>query len=611
MGGLLRSSSVAQRLNLLNVLFGLGLVVLGGLGLTLQWRSMVADRVQELTAVTQLALAGLEHERAQASAMHIDDEESKRRALATISALHYGTDDYVFALDMDGVTLAHPVAAAIGKNPSKAGDSNGFMYFPDVKPRAMRDGTASVRYTYPHLGQTTPVTKLAVFLYYAPWQLFIAAGVYMDTMEGAFWSSAQQLALASFCVLVIMIGLGLVVSRSIVRPLRSLQGAMHRLAGGERDVPLPEAALGGEIGAMARAVVVFKDAGIAKDRLETDMAAATQAADVERERLSAVQAAAAEQQQAVVQHLASGLGSLASGDLTFRLERAFAPEYETLRSDYNGAMGQMQETMTTIVANTAGLRSGAGEITHAADDLARRTEQQAASLEETAAALDEITATVRKTAEGANQARDAVTTARTDAEASGRVVRDAMDAMGEIEKSAEEISKIVGVIDEIAFQTNLLALNAGVEAARAGDSGRGFAVVASEVRSLAQRSAEAAKEIKALIATSNRQVGHGVKLVDETGQSLARIVTQVMQISGVVAEIAHSAQEQATGLHEVNKAINQMDQMTQQNAAMVEQSTAASHALEQETDELARLTSRFRLDKGSKAAAPAGARQRH
>jgi methyl-accepting chemotaxis protein len=241
------------------------------------------------------------------------------------------------------------------------------------------------------------------------------------------------------------------------------------------------------------------------------------------------------------------------------------------------------------------MQSGAGEISSAADDLSRRTEQQAATLEETAAALDEITVTVRKTAEGAKQARDVVSRTRENAEHSGTIVRQAVAAMGSIEQSSRQIGQIIGVIDEIAFQTNLLALNAGVEAARAGDAGRGFAVVASEVRALAQRSAEAAKEIKALISTSGEHVSAGVRLVSDTGGALGQMVDQVAEIDAVVTAIAASAGEQATGLVEVNTAINQMDQVTQQNAAMVEQSTAASHALAQEAEELSRLTGRFQI----------------
>ena len=271
-------------------------------------------------------------------------------------------------------------------------------------------------------------------------------------------------------------------------------------------------------------------------------------------------------------------------------------------------MDQLQDTMRVISGNTEGIKSASGEISQAADNLSKRTEQQAASLEETAAALDEITATVRKTAEGATHARTMVSTAKSDAERSGEVVHSAVEAMTAIEKSAGEITNIIGVIDEIAFQTNLLALNAGIEAARAGEAGRGFAVVASEVRALAQRSANAAKEIKALISTSSAQVGTGVKLVGETGKALDRIAAQVSEINGIVAEIAASAAEQSTGLAEVNTAINQMDQVTQQNAAMVEQSTAASRSLAQEAEGLATLIGRFRTSEAAGAVASCGSR---
>ncbi|NWG53523.1 MAG: PAS domain S-box protein [Hydrogenophilaceae bacterium] len=317
------------------------------------------------------------------------------------------------------------------------------------------------------------------------------------------------------------------------------------------------------------------------------------AVEHERMRAEAERAARAEEQAQVVRGLASGLKSLADGDLTDRIADPFPGEYEQLRADFNSAMEALQGAMQTIVVNAGGIRSGAGEISQAADDLSKRTEQQAASLEETAAALDEITATVRKTAEGATQANSVVSGARSDAEASGQVVKETVAAMSEIEKSAKQISQIIGVIDEIAFQTNLLALNAGVEAARAGDAGRGFAVVASEVRALAQRSSEAAKEIKGLISTSSQHVETGVELVGEAGKALQQIVTKVGEINALVSEIAASAQEQATGLAQVNTAINQMDQVTQQNAAMVEQSTAASHSLTQEAEELMRLISRF------------------
>ncbi|WGU39236.1 PAS domain-containing methyl-accepting chemotaxis protein [Phenylobacterium sp. NIBR 498073] len=327
------------------------------------------------------------------------------------------------------------------------------------------------------------------------------------------------------------------------------------------------------------------------------------ATELEHQKRDTERAAAREQQVFAVEATAKALARLAKGDLSYRIDGDFPEEYLRLQADFNVAIGRLHEVMDGVSAAAGAIQAGTGEITTAADDLSRRTERQAANLEETAAALDEITATVKKTAEGAREAQSVVNAARGDAETSGIVVADAISAMGKIEASATQISQIVGVIDEIAFQTNLLALNAGVEAARAGEAGRGFAVVASEVRALAQRSAEAAKEIKALITASTAQVSSGVDLVGKTGEALRRIVGEVAKITDLVTEIAASAQEQAVGLGQVNTAINDMDQMTQQNAAMVEQSTAASHALAQQAADLDQAMAQFDLG-GARAAPP-------
>ena len=389
----------------------------------------------------------------------------------------------------------------------------------------------------------------------------------------------------------------------VVTPLKALQGGMARLAGGNLGTKVVGTERRDEIGGMARVVQNFKDAAVEKERLGEEAKALAAHIEAERASTETAQAKSVAEQQHVMDAVAGGLESLSKGDLLFRLTGAFPAAYEKLRSDFNAAMEKLQETMRAIAENTQGVRSGAAEITQASDDLSRRTEQQAASLEQTAAALDQITATVRKTAESANAARDVVTTAKSDAERSGVVVHETVAAMTGIETSSKQIGNIIGVIDEIAFQTNLLALNAGVEAARAGDAGRGFAVVATEVRALAQRSADAAKEIKTLISASGAQVATGVRLVGETGTALGRIVAQVDQLNGLVREIAASAQEQSTGLGEVNSAVNQMDQVTQQNAAMVEQATAASHSLETEADTLGQLVGQFQI--GGRAAVPA------
>nr|WP_303705632.1 methyl-accepting chemotaxis protein [Brevundimonas naejangsanensis] len=401
-------------------------------------------------------------------------------------------------------------------------------------------------------------------------------------------------------------GMAVMLTNVLAKPLTAMTTAMRRLASGDTSVPVPAAGRKDEVGQMAAAVQTFKDAAIAKDALEAETAAQRRAVEEERARVEAEKARAAEEDRVAITALAEGLNAMAAGDLTYRIDVPFAPKAEQLKADFNAAISQLEQAVAVVVDNVAAIRSGSGEISQASDDLSRRTEQQAASLEETAAALDEITATVNRTADGARQASRVVQTARNEAEASGAVVSDAVAAMTAIEQSSNQIGAIIGVIDEIAFQTNLLALNAGVEAARAGDAGRGFAVVASEVRALAQRSADAAKEIKTLITASGRQVEQGVALVGQTGQALGRIVAEVAEIDGLMSEISASAQEQATGLQQVNTAVNQMDQVTQQNAAMVEESTAASHSLAQEADVLAASVARFKVAQGAKGgAAPA------
>ncbi|OYW90114.1 MAG: chemotaxis protein, partial [Caulobacterales bacterium 32-67-6] len=319
------------------------------------------------------------------------------------------------------------------------------------------------------------------------------------------------------------------------------------------------------------------------------------AAEVERERRAETDRVAAEVQASVVQATGRGLSAMAAGDLSYRIAETFPGDYAVLREDFNRAMAALDEAVAVIRGNAGNMQSGANEISSAAEDLSRRTERQAAGLEETAAALDQITATVRKAAENAQAADVVVGQTRTQAETGGAVVQRAITAMGEIEKSSDQIGQIIGVIDEIAFQTNLLALNAGVEAARAGEAGRGFAVVASEVRALAQRSADSAREIKTLISTSSTQVKGGVVLVRESGEALSAIAVRINDITHLMGEIRASTQEQALALAEVNTAVNEMDQVTQQNAAMVEESTAASLSLSREASDLTQLVGRFQV----------------
>jgi methyl-accepting chemotaxis protein len=301
------------------------------------------------------------------------------------------------------------------------------------------------------------------------------------------------------------------------------------------------------------------------------------------------------QRMSAISHLGEALRGLSEGDLTKTINSAFVPSMEQLRHDFNAAVARLSETLKTVGENAQAIAAGSREIGSAADSFSKRTEQQAASIEETAAALEEITTTVNDSSHRADEAGKLVAKTKHGAEQSGLVVRNAVAAMGQIEQSSREITNIIGVIDDIAFQTNLLALNAGVEAARAGEAGKGFAVVAQEVRELAQRSASAAKEIKSLITTSSQQVRNGVELVGETGKALETIVSQVGEINANVTAIVEGSKEQATGLKEINQSVNSLDQSTQQNAAMVEESTAASHKLASEAEALRGLLAQFRL----------------
>ena len=401
--------------------------------------------------------------------------------------------------------------------------------------------------------------------------------LYGESQAQAMSTAVLAMIVGGAAMIAIAVALSMLLGRQLARPVVRMTTAMGDLAAGKLDIVLTDAARGDELGRMSKAVEVFRAAAVGKAQSD------------------------AEQQQ-VLDLVGDALGRLADADLTARLSGC-TNAYLPLERNFNRAVEQLSTALETVRACSAGIGTGANEIAHASDDLARRTEQQAASLEETAAAMDEITAMVRESADGAAQADRVVSETKSEAQAGGNVVRQAVEAMDAINRASSEISEIISVIDGIAFQTNLLALNAGVEAARAGDAGRGFAVVASEVRALAQRSADAAHDVKARITASAGHVGRGVTLVGETGQALERIVGRIDEIGALVSGSAAAAAQQSSGLQQVNIAVGEMDSVTQQNAAMVEESTAASRSLSSEADELVRQVSRFRLSAAPSAMA--------
>jgi methyl-accepting chemotaxis protein len=601
----MKKLSISARLY---ALVGLGFLLSVALTAAMLFKTqdqVATERRAMLSAMNENAVSVFEAYHKLEQSGELTQKEAQSRAMSAVGAMRYQGNGYFFIQNMDLIMLMHPIAPSlIGTDQSGLKDRQGRLISVEMLKKVKADGEGFTDYEWPKPGSEEPVEKFAHVKAFAPWGWFVGTGVYVDDLDALFMRNMIEygiMLLIGFCILV---PLSYLIARSIARPVGELTGTMGRLAAGDHSVEIPSTHRRDEIGQMAQAVQVFKDAALEKIRLEAQAIDMRDSAEADRSRTEAEKAREAEEDHVAVGALAAGLASLAQGDLTHRIEAQFAPKTQQLKDDFNAAMAQLQDTMSGIAGAIVAMKTGTGEISQAADDLARRTEQQAASLEETAAALDEITTTVRTTAAGARKAAEVSRDAKGGADRSSEVVRQAVKAMSQIEKSSDEIGQIIGVIDEIAFQTNLLALNAGVEAARAGEAGRGFAVVAQEVRALAQRSAEAAKEIKALISTSTAQVNEGVSLVGQTGEVLELIAGQVAEMSGLVQRIAESAQEQSTGLAEVNTAVGQMDQVTQQNAAMVEESTAASHSLAREAEQLAVLVSRFRTGEARGTAAP-------
>ncbi|TCN33277.1 methyl-accepting chemotaxis protein [Sinorhizobium americanum] len=404
-------------------------------------------------------------------------------------------------------------------------------------------------------------------------------------------------ATASSVISVLLLAAGLwYFRRRAVQPLAAMSSYMETLAGGDYSRTVPFSDRRDEIGAVAKSVAVFREAAIERRSIRERAEEERRRRDEQETAVREQRAAEERDRRAVIDQLSGGLGRLSSGDLTAHIDAGFAPEFERLRSEFNGSVEQLAEAISGVLQATGRLRSGSSEIASATDDLAKRTEHQAASLEQTAAACDEITATVRTSLERAREASLVMRTAKDGAERSAAVVRDAVAAMERIAGSSTRIRQILNVIDEIAFQTNLLALNAGVEAARAGEAGKGFAVVAQEVRELASRSAAAAREIKQLIETSAREVADGVELVNRTGSALTGIEGHMQQVSGLIGTIVTAADEQSSALGGINAALQQMDLVTQQNAAMVEETNAACRTLSEEVLDLDRIAGRFQVN---------------
>jgi methyl-accepting chemotaxis protein len=609
----------------------LGLLLIGGQSLYGLHGTLTEDRMAKTRNLTEVAHGLITRYHARQQAGELSEAEAKRQALADLETLRYDTGEYFWVNDFGPVVLMHPFSKGlIGKNVGEIKDPNGKALFSEMVAVVKQSGGGFVNYSWPKPGADKPVPKISYVKGFVPWGWIVGTGIYVDDIETIFRRELGINGGILAVVTLLLAALGTIVIRSIAKPLAALTATLGRLAKRDWNADVTGQDRGDEIGDISRAVSVLKENGVEADRLQQQIETERQhneesrqaqeaaldrsigqvvmaarsgdlAMRIETKELAGVTGKIGAQINGLLDQLGATISSvqaavagLARGDLRSRMEGEYEGIFATLQGDLNAMAGTLTDVVQKIIASVEAQRSAAAEISTGSQDLAGRTEQQAAALEQTAASMHEVTTTVKQNADNAQAANQLASVARETAASGGEVAHKAVAAMQEIERSAQKISDIVGLIDEIAFQTNLLALNASVEAARAGEAGKGFAVVAQEVRALAQRSAEASKEIKLLISESNSQVRGGSTLVNQAGEALTEIVGAVKKVSDIVAEIAAASREQATGLEEVNIAVGNMDEMTQRNGALVEETSASAQSLSGQAGDLARLVGFFR-----------------
>lgn len=647
---LLRYFGVTGRLVLLVLIGMAGLFVMEQSANTKFETASIDMKEVELTHLTDVAesIARTYHERAEAGEMTA--EQAQAAAAETIAALRFEGDNYFFVFDMDHIMIAHGANPTLnGRDVGAVTDPNGVALFSEMTRGVSGGENATVWYQWPAPGAQEgqpPIDKISVVQLFEPWGWVIGAGAYLLDIEAAQASISQNLRRTELIIAAVMALAALAVGFSVVRPLSKLTARMASMSDGDTESEVPYAKDRSAFGKISRTLETFRLALIEQKELQAkeaerveeeakrdlEIAAERQAseakqreieqkaldekrrleaeAQAEKARLAeqemAVREAAANEQEKVVVALGDALKKLSVGDLTAEIQAEFPPTYEQIKADFNTAVKSLQETVGTVINKSKAISHEVTDISSAAEDLSVRTERQASTLGETAAALEELAVSVQSAADAAGEVSKGATEAKSTADRGGDIAEKAVDAMESIKASSDQIQSIIKVIEDIAFQTNLLALNAGVEAARAGESGRGFAVVATEVRALAQRSSEAALEINQLISESGERVEQGFGLVGETRTALGEILESVSEISEQVTGIAKSASEQAQAIKGINNSVNELDSVTQQNAAMFEETTAATQALNQETGLLVKAVDQFELGgKPTSSSAPA------
>jgi methyl-accepting chemotaxis protein len=553
-------------------------------------RTQVESGISVLNGYYQREKAGeMTHEAAQAEAFKV------------LSHVSFAPSGYLFGFDFNVIQRIHPSPVNIGKDMSSQVDKAGTYFSKEMVEKAIKGGGRTVYYwNKPGQPNDQFFLKGSYSAAFQPWQIVVGCGVYMDDLQVQINQTIWNALMICGLVFLVSITAAIYFIRNISKPLAEVHGALKAVADEDVKIAIPHTGMHNEIGMMAKATQSLQEKIRERHALSDRQAAQELELSSERQQNLHQQQEEAKVQARVVATIGNALEQLANGDLTVRCAD-IGNGYAGLRNNFNEALSHLEAAMGRVNSKGNDIGVSKEEIRRASSELSQRTERQAASLEETSAALDQLTVAVRQTAEGAHEASKRVHTVSTEASRSDAVVAQAIEAMSGIEKSSDEIGKIIGVIDEIAFQTNLLALNAGVEAARAGESGKGFAVVAQEVRELAQRSAAAAKEIKDQIARSSGQVNQGVRLVGETGEALKRISDQIKAANEIVSKIAHSASEQDTTLRSISSSMNQLDAATQQNAAMAEETTASAETLANDTEDLLDLIRGFRVSDGRQA----------
>ncbi|MDK4706504.1 methyl-accepting chemotaxis protein [Rhizobium sp. CNPSo 4062] len=560
--------------------------------------SIYDDRFDMLRTQVESGISVLNQYYQREKSGEMTHEAAQAEAFKVLSHVSFAPAGYLFGFDYNVIQRIHPSPVNIGKDMSSQVDKNGTHFSKEMVEKGIKGGGRTIYYwNKPGHSDSEFFLKGSYSAAFAPWQLVLGCGVYMDDLEAQINATMWRALMICGIVFLIGIGAAFYFIRGITKPLTDVHAALKAVAGEDMKTAIPHTEMRNEIGLMAKATQALQEKVRERHALSDRQAAQELEISNEREQNLRQQQDEAREQARVVSVIGKALEDLARGDLTVRCGDLGA-SYAGLRNNFNEALSHLEAAMGRVNAKGNDIGLSKEEIRRASNELSQRTERQAASLEETSAALDELTVAVRQTAEGADEASKRVHAVSAEASRSDAVVAQAIEAMSGIEKSSAEIGKIIGVIDEIAFQTNLLALNAGVEAARAGESGKGFAVVAQEVRELAQRSAAAAKEIKDQIARSSGQVDQGVRLVGEAGEALKRISDQIKAANEIVSKIAHSASEQDTTLRSISSSMNQLDAATQQNAAMAEETTASAETLAADTEDLLALIRGFRVNEG-------------